>query len=48
MPIGTSLGVVFGLLIFEKIGIGLPLGVGLGVAIGAALDANAKKKGLVL
>ncbi|CDO03428.1 hypothetical protein BN988_01942 [Oceanobacillus picturae] len=48
MPIGTSLGVVFGLLIFDNIGIGLPLGVGLGVAIGAALDANAKKKGLVL
>ncbi|WP_232225555.1 hypothetical protein [Oceanobacillus manasiensis] len=48
MPIGTSLGVVFGLLIFENIGLGLPLGIGLGVAIGAALDAKAKKDGLTL
>ncbi|WP_238343583.1 hypothetical protein [Gracilibacillus saliphilus] len=48
MSIGTSLGVVFGLLIFDNIGLGLPLGIAMGVAIGAGLDADAKKKGMVL
>ncbi|MGP4038712.1 hypothetical protein ACTWP4_02205 [Gracilibacillus sp. D59] len=48
MSIGTGVGAVFGLLIFDNIGLGLPLGVGIGVAIGASLDADAKKKGLIL
>ncbi|MFD1849431.1 hypothetical protein [Oceanobacillus bengalensis] len=48
MSIGTSLGIVFGLLIFDNIGLGLPLGMGIGVAIGAGLDADAKKKGMTL
>ncbi|WP_229683204.1 hypothetical protein [Virgibacillus oceani] len=48
MSLGTSLGVVFGLLIFDNIGMGLPLGMGIGVAIGAGLDADAKKKGKTL
>ncbi|MCM3634702.1 hypothetical protein [Paenibacillus camelliae] len=48
MSLGTSLGVVFGLLVFDNIGLGLPLGIGVGVAIGAALDADAKKKDLVI
>ncbi|WP_231495876.1 hypothetical protein [Paucisalibacillus sp. EB02] len=48
MSLGTSLGVVFGLLIFDNIGLGLPLGIGIGVAIGAGLDADAKRRGLTL
>ncbi|WP_231710651.1 hypothetical protein [Gracilibacillus suaedae] len=48
MSIGTSLGVVFGLLIFDNVGLGLPLGIAIGVAIGSGLDADAKKKGMVL
>lgn len=48
MSIGLSLGVVFGLLIFDNIGLGLPIGIGIGVGIGAILDADAKKKGMVL
>ncbi|MBP3951726.1 glycine zipper family protein [Bacillus sp. YZJH907-2] len=46
MSIGTSIGLVLGLLIFNNIGLGLPIGIGIGVAIGAGLDADAKKKGL--
>jgi len=48
MTMGMSLGVVFGLLIFDNIAIWLPLGFGVGIAIGAAIDADAEKKGMVL
>ncbi len=45
MSIGMSLGVVFGLTVFDNIGLGLPIGFGIGIAIGSGLDADAKKKG---
>lgn len=48
MTIGTSLGIVFGLVIFDNLALGLSLGTGIGIAIGAGLDADAKKKGLTL
>ena len=48
MSIGVSLGVVFGLVLFDNIGLGMPIGIGMGVAIGAGLDADAKKKGLTI
>jgi F0F1-type ATP synthase assembly protein I len=48
MTMGMSLGVVFGLLIFDNIGLALPIGFGIGLAIGAGLDAEAEKKGMVL
>lgn len=48
MPLGTALGVVFGLLVFDNVGIGLPLGIALGMGIGAGLDADANKKGRTL
>ncbi|WP_228275675.1 hypothetical protein [Gracilibacillus oryzae] len=48
MAIGTSLGVVFGLSIFDNIALGIPIGIGVGIAIGSSLDQDAKKKGLVI
>ncbi len=48
MPLGTSLGVVFGLLLFDNLALGIPIGVGLGLAIGSLLDEDAKKKGLTI
>ena len=48
MSMGAGIGVVFGLLVFDNIGLGLPIGFGIGLAIGAGLDADAEKKGLVL
>ncbi|MGI6366235.1 MAG: hypothetical protein ACOX2G_11015 [Bacillota bacterium] len=48
MSLGLSLGIVFGLLVLDNVGLGIPFGLGLGIAIGAALDADAKKKGKVL
>ncbi|MFA9558978.1 hypothetical protein ACERII_16835 [Evansella sp. AB-rgal1] len=48
MSIGMSLGVVFGLTVFDNIALGIPLGLSIGLAIGAGLDADAKKKGLVI
>ena len=46
--LGTSLGIVFGLLFFDNLALGIPIGCAIGVAIGAALDANANSKGMVL
>ncbi|WP_230497637.1 glycine zipper family protein [Pseudoneobacillus rhizosphaerae] len=40
-----SIGVVFGLTIFDNIGIGIPIGMCFRLAIGARMDADAKKKG---
>jgi hypothetical protein len=48
MAIGTSLGVVFGLTIFDNIAMGIPIGISLGISIGSMLDHDAKKKGLVI
>src|SRR5690606_1667397 len=47
MPLGTSLGLVFGLALFDfdNIALGLPIGLCLGIAVGTSLDADAKKKG---
>lgn len=46
MPLGMSVGLVFGLAIFENnIALGLPMGMCIGIAIGSGLDADAKKKG---
>ncbi|ADU32002.1 hypothetical protein Bcell_3762 [Evansella cellulosilytica DSM 2522] len=48
MSIGISMGVVFGLTIFDNIALGIPIGLSMGLAIGAGIDADSKKKGLVL
>ncbi|WP_235848917.1 MULTISPECIES: hypothetical protein [Bacillaceae] len=48
MSIGMSFGVVFGLTLFDNIALGIPIGFSVGLAIGAGLDADAKKKGLVI
>lgn len=43
MCLGISVGMTFGLTLFDNIGVGMCLGVAVGVAIGAALDAADKK-----
>lgn len=48
MSLGMSIGLVFGLLIFKNIALGLPIGMCLGIAIGSGMDADAKKKGMVI
>jgi hypothetical protein len=52
MLFGVSLGLVFGLTVYNNISLGLPIGIGvgmaLGVAIGSGKDAEAKKKGQVI
>ena len=48
MSMGISLGVVFGLVIFDNIGLGIPIGMSICIAIGAGLDADAKKKGMII
>jgi hypothetical protein len=48
MLFGSSIGLAFGMLLFDNLALGLPIGVGVGVAIGAALDADARKKNLVI
>lgn len=48
MCLGMSIGLVFGLTIFDNIALGLPIGIGIGVAIGSGMDADAKKKGMVI
>lgn len=48
MCLGMSIGLVFGLTIFDNIALGLPIGMGIGVAIGSGMDADAKKKGMVI
>lgn len=48
MSIGVSLGLVFGMITFDNIALGLPIGIAVGVAIGSGKDADAKKKGLVI
>jgi hypothetical protein len=48
MSLGLSIGLLFGLAIFDNIGLGMPIGVALGVAAGVNMDADAKKKGLVI
>ncbi|MCG1028908.1 hypothetical protein J5S49_11450 [Virgibacillus halodenitrificans] len=48
MCFGPSIGLLFGMLIFDNIGFWLPIGMGIGIIIGAYLDADAGKKGLVL
>lgn len=48
MSVGVAIGVALGLSAFDNIGMGIPIGIGIGIAIGAGMDADAKKKGLVL
>ena len=48
MSIGSGLGLVFGMLIFDNMILGLVFGAAIGVAVGSLLDANSKKKGKVL
>lgn len=45
---GVILGVILGEVVFDHLSLGVAVGIGLGVAVGASLDANAKKKGLVI
>lgn len=48
--IGLPLGIVFSNLLGQVayIGFGLPIGAGIGLSIGSALDAKAKKDGLMI
>lgn len=48
MTLGTSLGVVFGLTLFDNIALGIPVGIAIGISIGSIMDGDAKKKGLVI
>ncbi|MYL32050.1 glycine zipper family protein [Pontibacillus yanchengensis] len=48
MSIGTGLGLVFGLLLFDQLAPGLPIGFMLGIGIGAGLDEDARKKDKVI
>ncbi|KHF38172.1 hypothetical protein [Halalkalibacter okhensis] len=48
MSIGLGPGMIFGLTVFDNIALGMSFGLCIGVAVGVALDANAKKKGLVI
>jgi hypothetical protein len=48
LALGTSLGLVFGLTVFDNIGLGLPIGLAVGLAIGSGMDADAKKQGKVI
>lgn len=48
MAIGISMGLIFGLLLFDNIALGLPLGLAVGLAIGAGEDAKAKKDGKII
>lgn len=43
IAVGLSLGLVFGLALFDNAGLGLAIGVALGAAIGSGQDAKAKK-----
>lgn len=43
IPLGTSIGVVVGLLFFDKIMLPIALGLALGLLIGVVLDATVKK-----
>ncbi|NMB19466.1 MAG: glycine zipper family protein [Firmicutes bacterium] len=43
MAVGLSLGLVFGLALFDNAGLGLAIGVALGAALGSGQDAKAKK-----
>lgn len=47
MCFGIALGMPFGISM-GNIALGIPIGLAIGVAIGAGLDADAKKKGLVI
>lgn len=41
---GAGLGLVFGLIIFDELALGLPIGSGLGISLGVAIGANMDKK----
>lgn len=45
IPFGMSIGLVFGLIIFDNLALGLPIGMAIGIAIGSVIDADHKKKG---
>lgn len=47
MSIGLALGLPLGLT-FGNMVMGMPIGLAIGLAIGAGMDADAKKKGLVI
>jgi hypothetical protein len=48
MTLGMSVGLVFGMTLLDNLAIGLPIGLSVGIAVGSGLDADAKKKGLVI
>lgn len=48
MSIGSGLGLVFGMLIFDNMILGLVFGAAIGLVIGTTLDANARNKGQML
>ncbi|KUO63091.1 MAG: hypothetical protein APF84_11225 [Gracilibacter sp. BRH_c7a] len=47
MSLGIALGLPFGAAL-DNIAIGIPIGLSIGLAIGSSLDADAKKKGLII
>ncbi len=40
---GTSLGIIFGMLVFDNLTIGLAIGLSLGVAYGSYMDSQKNK-----
>lgn len=44
MAIGAGLGLIFGMLLFDKIALGLVLGVAIGLGIGSIVDMQANKE----
>ncbi|WP_129717447.1 hypothetical protein [Pedobacter sp. SYP-B3415] len=47
MPLGIAIGLPYGIL-FKNLAIGVALGPAIGLMIGGFLNANAKKKGLII
>lgn len=44
MAIGAALGLIFGMLLFDKIALGLVFGAAIGLVIGSIVDMQAKKE----
>lgn len=45
LALGTSTGIVFGMFVFDNLGLGLALGMGLGLTVGAALGVGGMQPG---
>ncbi|KPU44464.1 hypothetical protein OXPF_19580 [Oxobacter pfennigii] len=48
IALGLCFGLVFGQTLFDNLSLGMPIGMCIGLAMGSGMDADAKKKGLVI